>query len=428
MNILSVLCLGFLVFDILIIAHLFSIGARKKTHALFIIMLVFYAIWNATGVLLYSAGDKDAFLRMSPVCAAFVFCLPLTLHFVLSFCSIRIRIRAPLLLIAYALSLVFYALFLKNELLYVDYEKRNGFWHFVSAPLGWPQIGFILYCAAVYVIPMILLFRWKKSARYKREKSQANILISALGAVVALFLLEYAVKDRMNANVQASAVYSNLWTLGIWISILKYRFMTVTPDRISKLVIEHMDQALFVTEMDGAILFLNAAAQIVLKPKSAPEGSMVADLLRSPAEIEKARARLANGEKGPIHLRAHLAAGDGSAASFDLEMRLIADKSGDGLGILILGREVKEMNQFKALFGVTDREVEVIHAVLSGYSSRQIAERLSIAERTVKSHIEHVYVKLNVSNRVQLFNLVKEYNLFGGLDDGSSGRTLKKSG
>ena len=48
------------------------------------------------------------------------------------------------------------------------------------------------------------------------------------------------------------------------------------------------------------------------------------------------------------------------------------------------------------------REVEVVRAVAQGLRNRQIAERLGIAEGTVKLHLHTVYTKLGVDGRTAL--------------------------
>jgi non-specific serine/threonine protein kinase len=48
------------------------------------------------------------------------------------------------------------------------------------------------------------------------------------------------------------------------------------------------------------------------------------------------------------------------------------------------------------------REMEIADLVASGLTSRQIAAHLVIQERTVVSHLQHIFRKLGLSNRVQL--------------------------
>ena len=50
---------------------------------------------------------------------------------------------------------------------------------------------------------------------------------------------------------------------------------------------------------------------------------------------------------------------------------------------------------------LSDREVEVLRHVASGARNRDIAERLFIAEETVKVHLKHIMGKLGASDRTQ---------------------------
>jgi HD-GYP domain-containing protein (c-di-GMP phosphodiesterase class II) len=50
--------------------------------------------------------------------------------------------------------------------------------------------------------------------------------------------------------------------------------------------------------------------------------------------------------------------------------------------------------------GLTEREVEVLRLLAQARSSREIAAELHITEKTVRNHVDHVYTKLGVSNRV----------------------------
>jgi len=50
---------------------------------------------------------------------------------------------------------------------------------------------------------------------------------------------------------------------------------------------------------------------------------------------------------------------------------------------------------------LTEREIEVLTALASGWSNTEIAERLSIAATTVKTHISSILAKIGVHTRVQ---------------------------
>lgn len=50
-------------------------------------------------------------------------------------------------------------------------------------------------------------------------------------------------------------------------------------------------------------------------------------------------------------------------------------------------------------FGLTDREKEILRAIIMGLKNREIADALTISEPTVKTHINRIYKKLGVNNR-----------------------------
>jgi LuxR family maltose regulon positive regulatory protein len=50
---------------------------------------------------------------------------------------------------------------------------------------------------------------------------------------------------------------------------------------------------------------------------------------------------------------------------------------------------------------LTERELEVLRLLTAGLSNREIARELVVATSTVKSHINHIYGKLDVKSRTQ---------------------------
>jgi len=53
-------------------------------------------------------------------------------------------------------------------------------------------------------------------------------------------------------------------------------------------------------------------------------------------------------------------------------------------------------------FSLTPRESQIIAAVVGGYGNKDIAEKLSISDQTVKNHITAIFDKLGVSSRLEL--------------------------
>ncbi|MCU7497294.1 MAG: response regulator transcription factor [Ignavibacteria bacterium] len=60
---------------------------------------------------------------------------------------------------------------------------------------------------------------------------------------------------------------------------------------------------------------------------------------------------------------------------------------------------------------LSEREREIFLLIGNGYSSTQIADKLSIAKRTVDTHRTHLYDKLGVNSFHGLFKLAVEFNI-----------------
>src|SRR5215467_4825686 len=53
-------------------------------------------------------------------------------------------------------------------------------------------------------------------------------------------------------------------------------------------------------------------------------------------------------------------------------------------------------------YGLTPRELEIVSAVVAGYTNKEIAEHFKISEDTVKHHLSNIFDKVGVSTRLEL--------------------------
>ncbi len=75
----------------------------------------------------------------------------------------------------------------------------------------------------------------------------------------------------------------------------------------------------------------------------------------------------------------------------------------------VLGRLATEPGaESKGLAGLHDREVQVLKIAAKGLSNKHIAEKLGISDRTVQTHMFHIFRKLEVGSRTEaVFQAVK---------------------
>lgn len=69
-------------------------------------------------------------------------------------------------------------------------------------------------------------------------------------------------------------------------------------------------------------------------------------------------------------------------------------------------RTIEEFFEWAKQWNLSARELEVGWLIYRGYTNRQIAQELYIAETTVKKHAGHIYEKMGVSGRKDFFKQV----------------------
>jgi two-component system, NarL family, nitrate/nitrite response regulator NarL len=65
-------------------------------------------------------------------------------------------------------------------------------------------------------------------------------------------------------------------------------------------------------------------------------------------------------------------------------------------------------------FGLTPRQLEIVRAVVSGHTNRDIARKLSISEDTVKHHLTQIFMKTGTANRLELALFAMNHKLGNG--------------
>jgi DNA-binding NarL/FixJ family response regulator len=85
-------------------------------------------------------------------------------------------------------------------------------------------------------------------------------------------------------------------------------------------------------------------------------------------------------------------------AAAESTLRLLPDASGTYLRALPVDRRGP----------LSERQLEVAHLVAEGLSNRQIAERLVVTERTVETHLERIFARLEIQSRARLARWIAE--------------------
>ena len=63
---------------------------------------------------------------------------------------------------------------------------------------------------------------------------------------------------------------------------------------------------------------------------------------------------------------------------------------------------IKYLKQHLSEQGLSRRETEVVVLVLQGLTNKQVADKLCVAEKTVKFHLTNIYKRMKISRRSQI--------------------------
>jgi DNA-binding NarL/FixJ family response regulator len=61
--------------------------------------------------------------------------------------------------------------------------------------------------------------------------------------------------------------------------------------------------------------------------------------------------------------------------------------------------------------GLTAREAEVLALIAAGFTNREIAEQLVVSQTTVKTHINHLFAKIQARDRAAAINYANQHGL-----------------
>jgi HD-GYP domain-containing protein (c-di-GMP phosphodiesterase class II) len=129
-----------------------------------------------------------------------------------------------------------------------------------------------------------------------------------------------------------------------------------------------------------------------------------ADSYRGSLEHRPHRPALGS-EQAAVRLRAEAAAGRLDASAVEAVLAVAGHQGG---------------RRASGPAGLTAREVEVLGLLSRGLSSPEIARRLVISTKTVRNHLEHIYLKAGVTNRTGAALFALEHGLAGSAEDGAA--------
>jgi HD-GYP domain-containing protein (c-di-GMP phosphodiesterase class II) len=208
----------------------------------------------------------------------------------------------------------------------------------------------------------------------------------------------YGLSDDDARLVRRAGLVHDLGRLGVSNAIWDKRGLLTAPE------LERVRMHPYLTErMLASFTALGPVAAIAVQHHERLDGSgyprgLSGDALTHPGRILAA----ADAYRAMTEARPHRPALSAEAAAAELRAgvrRALFDGAAADAVLGAAGHAGRRRREWP--WGLTNREVEVLRLLVRGLSNKEIAERLVISRKTAGSHIEHIYMKLGVSNRAQ---------------------------
>ena len=364
----------------------------------------------------------------------FYSCLMLSLYTLIHFFIITAPdtgVKAEIIKYSYVPMILFSVFILRFSLILTHYYDRPKI-KFTFLLLGWITPGilifktvmentiaqdfplgfwYIFYQALLYIyvsIAILFIFIWWRTTRVDREKKQAKIcLIAAVIAVSIAGPLDYLAE--FTEQPLLTMIYNLIWICALLYVIIRYRFMVLTPNMVSKDIIDSIDEAVVLFDLNMKILTLNKEGKKILGyyPKRVDE---ISESIVDSQKIITTFKQFIHDDQKEFSQRIIFNTGE-QEITFLLRISKIKDNDNFILGFLSIASEIKGLTFLQKQYNLTSREIQIILNILSGITNLEIAENLDVTERTVKTHITNIYNKLTVNNKIELYLLLQNLNI-----------------
>lgn len=389
--------------------YVLSIDAVSPSHRAFFAVAFFYSLWSLfAGFAFTATGEHELWMWFRIAATAGILFVSSCVWLALSLS--RGSFGRLFALIVFGPSIPVH---LRNWTSFFIFDRAvqvGQHWVFHvgwSSPWAWYWVG---YAYSAGIAFSLLTWRWGHRSRLRRERLQGTTL--AVAMIVYLCTsgpADYFLSPLLRLPPM-SPLYFFSFLLAVFYAITRYRLLTITQATVSHDILQSIDQAVVLIDPGSRVVGSNRAADDILAAGRSLSGRSLAEAFGHDRGLEEGLADLLAGRRADLgHFsRTRMGSRD---VTLELSARVVRDRFGDGIGVLLVGNPVRGVDQFRARFHVTRREWDTIQSLLAGIPSRAVARRLDVSERTVKAHIESIYRKLGVHNRVGLLEVLRRHCL-----------------
>ena len=389
--------------------------ARSKANKHFVASILFIGLVDLCGILIQLVTNETAVVfiyKISMIMA--LHHIFFTALFIAEF-SESLKMKKAHYIVSYIVISMFSVFILIAEK-FADFIFYNNTWRFNQVEVENVTIFSLywgLYLMILIISVFILIRFYIHSDSYKKKKQAIIILttycISAFLLFCYVVIIIHTLKVIKYTIPAGGNLFFIIWGIGVTYAIIKYRFLVLTPNLVSSEIITNIDEIILLLDSDLKIISNNIKNNKLLISNNNHNRPFLQYIHESEI-IKNEISQLLEGKSGDFSCRFNFKTTE-DLLLVDGKFKIIKDSFNDVIGIMVIAKEVKEVKQLQRLYKITERETEIVQLIISGMQNKDIAKKLDIAETTLKRHITNIYNKLSVNNKVELINLLKDFNI-----------------
>jgi PAS domain S-box-containing protein len=227
--------------------------------------------------------------------------------------------------------------------IFTDFSKEYYGWKPLYSSTTWPHIYYIYYiifmAAGFYI--NINLIKYEKNSIIKK---QAKIVFFTVVTTLVLGSIVDVILPLMDIHVLPNIASSFLliWALGVVYSMVKYKFLTITPAAAAGNIISTMFDSLILLNTKGEIEYINKAASGLTEYKKEElKGQSIGILFSGQAQKDAAVETIVS--KGNLKNNDFLFETKyGNRIPVLFSSSILKDEAGDAGGIVCVVRDISE--------------------------------------------------------------------------------------
>lgn len=377
----------------------------------FLLMSVFLGTWAVIALYALSTVDLDGFRPFFLVGSLFqLLHFGAFLHFALAVTE-SVNGKERYLYLIYLPCVVSAGLFWFHNDYVSDFAFVDGVWQLRHQYGSAAFFSMLVIWFPCYILSAVSYLRRANRSPTVRERRVFRILGASVVILMGITFTEVVILPLLFRLPSQGGVFlfKFFWMLCFAYLLDRFHFLTAPPRLEDIALTAFPGYIVVIVDKRRTVHRVNEEASKLFEMSvESLEGVAVDDLFDGGAQLCALIDGRSSVRSPSISVILELRNHGSSNGLLDIKASPLRDKTGTRIGYVFVGLRVFGVRRKDLTEAITPREAEIIELIICGHTNSAIADRLYISERTVKTHITHIFDKLGIENRIQLYGLLRD--------------------